>query len=179
MIKKTYIEDKYTRGQKKRYKRKRVFRYAVFQFPKDRKVWRADNLHNVKFNYSPKTSNNFASDEIRNRMYELSSKKIYWAQLVVNGMDMAQAVQVVFPRVTSPNKQLKQLLLNDKLMDFVVSKSGLDAKSAFEMNELNAQYLALKIMNILEDGDSPTALKVTAIEIAHAVLKREKRNCHT
>jgi hypothetical protein len=71
LIKKTYLEDKRTRGGKKRYKSNKVFRYVVFHFPKDRKVFRADNLHNVVFNYTPKTGKNIASEEKRNRMYEL------------------------------------------------------------------------------------------------------------
>ena len=70
LIKKTYLEDKYCRGGKNRYKRNKIYRYVVFHFPKDRKVWGANNLHNVKFNYTPKTGKNIASDDKRNRMYE-------------------------------------------------------------------------------------------------------------
>ena len=70
LIKNTYLEDNYCRGGKNRYKRNKIYRYVVFHFPKDRKVWGANNLHNVKFNYTPKTGKNIASDDKRNRMYE-------------------------------------------------------------------------------------------------------------
>jgi len=170
LIKKTYLVDKYCRGGKKRYKRNRVYRYVVFHFPKDRKVWRADNLHNVKFNYTPKTGKNIASEEKRNRMYELSAKKIYWAQLVASGVDMEEAARIAYPRVVNKNKLLKQLLLNDKIMDFLMESRGISTQKAFERANLNYEYLARTLMATLDDDTADTKLKVYAMDMIHKML---------
>lgn len=170
LIKKTYLEDKYCRGGKKRYKRHRTYRYVVFHFPKDKKLWRVNNLHNVKFNYTPKTSKNIASDEKRNRMYELSARKIYWAQLVASGAEIEEAVRIAYPRVVNKSKMLKQLLLNDKIMEFLSESRGISVAKGFESANLNIEYLARKLMATLEDDTADTKLRIYALETIHNML---------
>jgi hypothetical protein len=172
LIRKTYLEDKYCRGGKKRYKRNKVYRYVVFHFPKDRKVWRAENLHNVKFNYTPKTGKNIASDEKRNRMYELSARKIYWAQLVASGVEMEEAVRIAYPRVVNKNKLLKQLLLNDKIMGYMAECRGISTRQAFERANLNYEYLARTLMATLDDDTADTKLKIYAMDVILKLLMK-------
>jgi len=170
LIRKTYLEDKYSRGGKKRYKRNKIYKYVVFHFPKDRKVWRADNLHNVKFNYTPKTGKNIASEEKRNRMYELSARKIYWAQLVASGVELEQAMRIVYPRVVNKNKLLKQLLLNDKIMEYLAESKGISMQGAFERANLNMEYLARTLKETLDDDTADTKLRIYAMDVILKLL---------
>jgi hypothetical protein len=172
LIKITFIEDKHTRGGKKRYNRNWVYRYVVFHFPKDRKVFRADNLHNVVFNYTPKTGGNIGSEDKRNRMYELSARKIYWAQLVANGVELEQAMRIVYPRVVNKNKQLKQLLLNDKIMQYLAESKGISMLGAFERANLNMEYLARTLKETLDDDNADTKLRIYAMDVILKLLMK-------
>jgi hypothetical protein len=162
------MSDKWLRGKEKK-PRKKQFDYTVFHFPKDRKVYRSDKLSGAIFNYNPSVSGSIASDSIHNRQYELSSRKLYWVQLVKHGVDLMYATQLAFPTDRNHEVRLKALLLNPKLMQLIVEDlDGL--KRSLATRGISEEYFAGTIQSILEAESQPIRMKQWALQTLHSIL---------
>ena len=163
------IEDKTIRGMGKPYMRHKFILYRVYHFPKQ-KVCIRDGREDLKlFNYNPKTNKNFAGDDIKCRLNELSPRKILFAQYVARGYDMNTALRLAYKNIASPGKLLKSLLSNDKLMDYLAKFPTPEAK-ALERQGLTNDYVCLQLKNYLDNPKTPTNHKLFALKIVYQVI---------
>jgi len=158
----TWLEDKNYNYNGDRRPRRKIFKYKVYHFPKQKKAFRAESLHRAVFNYMPGSSNNFASDGKRNRAYELSVRKIQFAQYIIKGYDPMSAARLVYPKVNNLNKLIKSLLTNDKLMNFIAEKQGLSVQEQLVRSGITYDLLANQIKAIFDLPFQPRYLSVKA-----------------
>jgi len=167
----TKIVNKYMMSGGVKRNRKTAFTNIVYQFPKQKICVRREKLDSFEFNYTPRDGKNIESTGARCRLYELSIRKIRWAQLVSEGYDPMTATSFVYPSVFNKNKLTKTLLANDKIINFIEEKNGNSRKKSFEAIGINSAYLAKEIKRILEDRTEKGILRKWAFDVVTNILK--------
>jgi hypothetical protein len=170
LIRKTRLVNKYYKRGGRRYKRRVEYTHTVYHFPHQRVCVSEKRLEAAEFNYKPKDSKNIASEGKRNRMYELSSRKIQWAQLVARGYDPKLATQEVYPRVMNKNRLTKSLLLNDKIIEYIESKANGGRKKYLKSIGMSVEEYIKYIKEIIEDKQSAPKLRIFALELVYKIL---------
>lgn len=156
------LQDKYLRGTEKR-PRKNPIRYRVFNFPKDRKVFREDKLPQVIFNYTPQSYNGIASTEKQCRLYQLSPRKMLWVQLIRQGMDVIEATKKAYPNERNPDKHSKQLIANPKLIEMICAGHE-TLQGELEKRGIGTEFLAGEIDRVLHDPSASSGMKIWAMK---------------
>lgn len=167
------LTNKYYKVGFERRKRTKQYVRRVFHFPKQKFCVSLHKLDDVEFNYSPKNNVNISSTGVRNRMYEVTTRKIMWAQYVATGTDPVTATQLVYPNVFNKNRLTKSLLLNDKLIAFIEERSDNAFEKALNNNNLGPDFMAHTLKAIVEDKKSPPQLKKYALQLIMKILKIE------
>lgn len=157
----------YSRGRK--IDRKTFYTSKIFHLPKQKICVSLKRIEDYRFDYIPRNSKNIHTNEIKNRMWELSTRKIMWANHIKNGYTAEIATMMVYPRVKNQNKLTKMLLLNEKLMDYIFRND--DSWRANLRNlGIDENYIMSKIKEIIDDERAETGLKKWALGFLIKVL---------
>ena len=171
LIQVTELRNKYYKYKSQRRVRRNDVIYKVYHFPQQKICVRYNKIADYKFNYMPKNSKNIAGDGVVNRMYELSVRKIEWAQLVANGIEPATATERVYPSVWNKNSLTKTLLLNDKIYNFIMEKSGSSMKRAYKRIGVDEDYVADLLKSITENKKESWKLRMMAMKVILETFK--------
>jgi hypothetical protein len=174
MLQITELRNKYYKSGFERRERRKEIIYKVYHFPKQRICVKFSKISKYEFNYVPKNTKNMAGNEVVNRMYELTVRKIQWAQLVANGYDPETATLMVYPRVIAKKNLTKSLLLNYKIQDYISQKSGISWNATLEKAGMNMEYFASKIKSIIEDDKENPGIRVWALKLVMDIYMRKR-----
>jgi len=170
LLQTTDLVNKYYKKGFERKKRKTEYSHRVFHFPKQKFCVPMHKLDDVEFNYKPRDGKDIAGTGARNRMYEVTQRKIRWAQAVAGGMNPMSATVLVYPSVNNKNKLTKSLLLNDKLIAFIEEKTESGFRKALKKQGLDEAFIIGTLKAIVEDKTSNPKLQLFALQMIAKVL---------
>ncbi|MBX7153841.1 MAG: hypothetical protein K1X91_02685 [Bacteriodetes bacterium] len=172
LISRSVIQDKFLRGSNKTKLRKTPFQYEVFNFPKDRKVFRTDKLDTAVFNYTPKHYNGIAGNDKQCRLYELSSRKMLWVQLVSNGVEPEATTRKVYPSERNIKSLTKQLIANPKIISLLITQDT-TLRSELVNRGITLELIADEITKILHDESGSITQKRWALDTVISAFSDE------
>ncbi len=168
----THLDNSYYVRDTKRWKRKKTYTHRVYHFPKQKLCISENKIGQKTFNYVPASSKNISSDEKRNRMYELSKRKIQWAQFVINGISPEDATTIVYPNVFNRNALTKSLLLNEKLMNYIIDRTKKVHRHEMDNAGLTGEFILKVIKSTIEDPNENPQLRIMAMTIANDLIMK-------
>jgi hypothetical protein len=153
----------------KRKYRKTKFYSNVYHFPKQRVCVRQEKVCNYVFNYIPKSNKNISGEDKRNRMYELSVRKLEWANYVINGIDPSIATNMVYKNLFNKNKMTKTLLLNSKLMDYIYFRKK---QRLIDLGISKEQFVKI-LLNMINEPQKNIRIRSNAVEILYKLIGKD------